>query len=612
MLRSEFLKVGGTEDLPDYVYYNADIINNTTADLLGGQAFTDPQIRFNETRDFSLIKDCSQYYFSIIRFTMDGPNKDLPLFIPDIQESTGQTNVNLTSYSVSIPFQQSWRVLAGAGPATKDVLLTILPQQRFVQYASETQNPVIAPIPESTANVGMRRLPAGAAAQVYNAAYPYQIGDVFGSALDPVYNTIVGPYYRVNSPATWSSTTAYAAGAFVSYLGKGWVAVAPAVGVAPGVVPGQWTFGVVGFAPPNTTYYQLVDANQGSPQDLSSRYYWVYTYQHWIDLVNQTLLLAHQDLFAALQVAWNNPAGPVQPSATPFPYANFAAFQAVVQTPQIVFNQPNHHFKIYADSDGFGPRLTTFTPTAPGVVGAITSPQFRLFFNSNMFGLFTNYNNIYYNTPTLTGFNLPALTTAYPVPATGGYVNEILFTNKFYQNVADFRLSPYAGVPPLGFVPVAAQKVYYIADQDTSSDDTLWSPISSIVFTSTLIPIRAEQTGVPVELGRGNLGFSAPTTQSAFQPIITDIALPMTGGASDYRQFIFYSPSAEYRLSDFGTSKQDLRNVDIQVFWKNRLDNKLYPIQMFNLSSVSIKVMFRHKDAASPKDKGDLGMFGAV
>jgi hypothetical protein len=143
-------------------------------------------------------------------------------------------------------------------------------------------------------------------------------------------------------------------------------------------------------------------------------------------------------------------------------------------------------------------------------------------------------------------------------------------------------------------------RVYYIAQQDYSSTDSLWSPVSSIVFTSTLLPIRTEATGAPVVLGAGNLGFSQATVQSAFQPIITDISLDTSSGNADaYRRFIYYAPSAEYRLSDFSSSKQDVRNIDIQVFWKNRLDNQLYPINMFNLSSVSIKVMFKHKDAGS-------------
>jgi hypothetical protein len=69
---------------PDYVYYNATIINNRTG-LNNYSRSADPEIRFQETRDTPIINDASKYNFSIIRFTMNGPNKDLPLFIPIIR-----------------------------------------------------------------------------------------------------------------------------------------------------------------------------------------------------------------------------------------------------------------------------------------------------------------------------------------------------------------------------------------------------------------------------------------------------------------------------------------------------------------------------------------------
>jgi len=98
--------VGGTDADPDYVYYNADIVNNTTDDQTStGDAIQDPNIVFNETRDYPIIKDISNYNFSIVRFTMNGANLDLPLFIPSIRDGTGQTNPNLTTYGMSIPLQ---------------------------------------------------------------------------------------------------------------------------------------------------------------------------------------------------------------------------------------------------------------------------------------------------------------------------------------------------------------------------------------------------------------------------------------------------------------------------------------------------------------------------
>jgi hypothetical protein len=306
---------------------------------------------------------------------------------------------------------------------------------------------------------------------------------------------------------------------------------------------------------------------------------------------------AYQDTYTALYADYLAKGG----VAGDFPYATFGAFCNAVYPPVMKYVPETSKFDIYLDSAGFGQRLTAFTPTAFGPPsGLATHPVCRLFFNANMFGLFANYNNTYYNLPTGTLFG--------GVLVPDGYVNEILATNKAYQNIEDFRLTPYTGVAPLGYTPVSLTgtaitpnmigRVYYIAQQDYSSTDSLWSPVSSIVFTSTLLPVKSEATGAPVVLGAGNIGFSQATVQSAFQPIITDISLDTSQGNADaYRRFIYYAPSAEYRLSDFSSSKQDIRNIDIQVFWKNRLDNQLYPINMFNLSSVSIKVMFKHKDA---------------
>ena len=126
---------------PSVLYYDATIINNTTSDLgVGGFAVANPQIRFNETRDVPLVKDTSKYQFSIVRFSMDGPNRDLPLFIPNIQ--TGQSDVNLTSYSVSMTFQQTWQDSDG-----NTMAFVIIPPQTFIEYVPENMNPLLAPTP---------------------------------------------------------------------------------------------------------------------------------------------------------------------------------------------------------------------------------------------------------------------------------------------------------------------------------------------------------------------------------------------------------------------------------------------------------------------------------
>ena len=483
MYRSSVESYGGsTLGEPDYVYYNATIINNRTDDATFALTPSpDPPIRFNETRDAPLIKNANDYHFSIIRFTMNGANRDLPLFIPNIQ--TGQTNVNLTTYASAITYQATWTTNLG------NITFNVSPTSTRLIYQPETVNTVLAPTP---------------------------------------------------SPPTLK-------------------------------------------------------------QDLSTRYYWVYTYQHMVDLVNQTFLSAHQALYTAFQAAWAGTAG----LTDPFPFASFAAFQAAVQTPKLVYlAESNQLFQIYGDSTGFGQPLEPFVavPYVPGTAVIAARPQYRLFFNTNLYGLFANFQNLYWNSTTISSYTVPGQNPtftlpAFPAPVPVGYTNEILFPNKNFQNVADYRISPYAGVPPLGYVPASQQKVWWVAQQDFKSVDSLWSPIESIVFTSTLLPLKTEATGAPILLGTSNTGDSTAAVQNAFLPIVTDIALDQAlGGADDYRQFIYYAPSAEYRMADFGTSKQEIRNVDIQVFWKNRLDNNLYPVTMFNLSSVSIKVMFRRRD----------------
>jgi hypothetical protein len=173
-----------------------------------------------------------------------------------------------------------------------------------------------------------------------------------------------------------------------------------------------------------------------------------------------------------------------------------------------------------------------------------------------------------------------------------GYVNKIQVPNKNFTNILDLRPTPVG--PSLLPIPSQAAQIYWLVEQDYESTSSLWSPISSIVFTTTLLPIRNEYTGQPIAFGKGNIGTTGQSNQNAFTPIITDIAIDLANdGADAYRKMIYYAPVAEYRMASLTPSKQPINSIDIQVYWKNRLDGNLYPVTMFNLSSVSIKCLFR-------------------
>ena len=132
---------GFSDGLPDYIYFNADIINNTSSDTLlaGGNVPPDPAIRFNETRDTALCSDTSKYDFTIVRFTMDGPGLDLPIFIPTIE--LGQTDVNKTTYKMAVTYQQTWNTNLGA------ISFAITPTPTFIEFLPENYNTSVAPIP---------------------------------------------------------------------------------------------------------------------------------------------------------------------------------------------------------------------------------------------------------------------------------------------------------------------------------------------------------------------------------------------------------------------------------------------------------------------------------
>jgi hypothetical protein len=437
--------VDGDND-PDYVYYNATIINNDSRAFDYGP---DPAIRFQETRDVPIIKDASKYNFSIVRFTMNGANKDLPLFIPVIR--TGAANplndVNLTIYSLTIKIVVDYTV---AGTHYVNTFESTQP----LRWITETDDLRLAPIP---------------------LAETCQTG-----------------------------------------------------------------------------------------QDISTRYYWCYTYSHWMRIFSNASIDAIAQIQTDFDTWWvsqGTPGGTVPKLQT--------------VAPQFSWNPAAGLFTLYCDAYSFGDALCLSAyqqSLNPGIADRLETST--LYFNNNLFGMYSNFDNVYRND--------------------GEKTNEIIVPNVIGQNLTTLT-DPITG----------ATKSYWIVQQDYESTSTLWSPIESIVFTSALLPLVFEQIGDPIRFGSGNDNASN-SGRPAFSPIITDVALT-NENANAYRTFILYSPTAEYRLASFQRSKQSINSIDIQCYWKNRLDGQLYPIQMFNGTSVSLKVMFRRRGVNSyphPASKG--------
>jgi hypothetical protein len=278
------------------------------------------------------------------------------------------------------------------------------------------------------------------------------------------------------------------------------------------------------------------------------------TVSHWTDLVN----VAYQTCWNTLNTAFN--AWYLAQFGAPGP-------NLTTEPPRITFNPTTNLFNIWADRYGFGDNQIAVVPPATQnrTAPATADENFSMFMDANLNGMYSNFDSQYLNLP-------------------NSFTYKIIITNvaKLYNNIYNV-FSP----------PAPLAKSYWYMIQDAPSTSTLWCPISSIVFTSGTIPLVFETTGEPIRYGTGNVGLDTGT-QSAFQPIITDIQLSNLN-AFDYREFIQYAPDAEYRFSSFQKSKTPINQIDIQVFYKNRLDGRLYPLTMYNLSTVSIKILFRRR-----------------
>jgi hypothetical protein len=92
---SSTIKYIGDASNPERVYYTGSIINNST---ITTQQEEDPQIDFKDQRQNAIIPHAADYELSVENFALHGPQKNLPLFIPQIKS----TSVNETQYSVSV------------------------------------------------------------------------------------------------------------------------------------------------------------------------------------------------------------------------------------------------------------------------------------------------------------------------------------------------------------------------------------------------------------------------------------------------------------------------------------------------------------------------------
>ena len=125
------------------------------------------------------------------------------------------------------------------------------------------------------------------------------------------------------------------------------------------------------------------------------------------------------------------------------------------------------------------------------------------------------------------------------------------------------------------------------------SSVSLWSPVASIVFCTSMLPIVPNQTSKPNIVSNQANDSNSGGDNSCVSNIISDFEISVEAN-NQYRGTVLYAPSAEYRLVDLHPGTY-LNKVNIQVFWKDQYSN-LNPLYVTPRCSAHMKLLFRRRD----------------
>jgi hypothetical protein len=280
-------------------------------------------------------------------------------------------------------------------------------------------------------------------------------------------------------------------------------------------------------------------------KQLISQYYYVYAYQHMINMINTALANA----FVALQAMHPT----IYSSNPPFFYydENSELISLVAQ-------------KTY-DNDGF------FINVSPGPIQTLFPQEIKIYSNTILLTLldsfdvfFEGYNN---NNNLTASFNIRA----------SPFNRNVYFPNNV--SPTDLLINPTNDLPPTAFISSTQEYKSLI----------FWNSFRNLLFVTNTIPIKNEYLPTINSLNNPLQGEGI----NNFFPILTDFE-PLLENAGNTRGLLNYVADGQYRLTDM-QSNLPLRKFDIKLFWVDQ-DNNLYPLTLFPYTQIKIKFLFARKE----------------
>ena len=328
-------------------------------------------------------------------------------------------------------------------------------------------------------------------------------------------------------------------------------------------------------------------------QNLQDPYYYIYEFSRALAIMNNALKATFNAMNAVLTTA-GRPVignGDVQPATIYQNYCPQMTYDPVAEL--FTMNLPRCPPAQSLQSTPF--TYDTYDQNLPLVNNLVPVPVPPQVFTGRVI-------EVYMNTAAWTLLN--SLPTTFngndALNLARGTEYKIVSYNNQYQNTTGgsrptFPLVPFGatGGPPA----VLPQAIPQIRVPQENSTTILWSPVQSIVFSTSLLPVQNSLLSKPVIFNFWNglisKSVGGNSNNNVTAPVLTDFELQgATGTSSQVR--ITYTPTAEYRMLDLrGTTP--VNAVEVSVFWKDKFSN-LHRFQLAAGCVASIKILFRRKD----------------
>jgi hypothetical protein len=363
------------------------------------------------------------------------------------------------------------------------------------------------------------------------------------------------------------------------------------------------------WRPENVSPSTIVPAT-ALPHQQNTDYYYCYSYNHFVALINETLRLCYDDIL--------NGTGGV--------------LTTTLRCPTIEYDEGTRLFSFFMDTGGTAntsgaapirgtdmgaieliPNLANMPNTAqtPYVQGVSpsrfpdTDPNGEFMFigmNQNLENLLSNFdvqfyglNSVAWNPFTSTSGSFRQYTNGVFSSRTSANLwlpeNVIMCRNKSGTNIQSM-------IDPTTGNAFAAPRLNYIVTQDAPSTTAMWSPVENIVLTTSLIPVRNEFISTPVNIGENNSGQSSASS-SGFDTILCDYGSDSIVYADDWKRTLNFIPTAQFLPVSLTGSHTEVKGVDFKIFWRDRLTGTLNPLQMPNTASASVRLCFRRRTLES-------------